>query len=103
MPYTNCPTCISCNRVIRSLRIRFLSKNLLRIFVSIEQRKRVTASDAICDGCRSNYIQWKKLVMGNFDHLDTSDEDYSELDYEVNGYDNMVILTRFEYSILYLF
>ncbi len=64
--------------------------------MSIEQRKRVTASDAICNGCRSNYIRWKKLVMGDFDYLDTSDEDYSELDNEANGHENMVILTRFE-------
>ena len=95
MPHTNCPECVACNRTIRSTTIRLLSTVLLRIFVSIEQRKRVTATDAICESCRLKYIRWKKLTMGDFDQLNTTDSDDSEPDDEVNENVNMVMLTLF--------
>ena len=99
MPHTNRPKCVVCDRAIRNLTIRFLCTNLLRIFVSIEQRKRVKADNAICDSCRLKYIEWKKLMMGHFDHFDNSDQDSSESDDEVNRDDDMVILKIFLYTI----
>ncbi|CAF2952147.1 unnamed protein product [Rotaria sp. Silwood2] len=98
MPHTNRPKCVACDRTIRSGNIRFLSTNLPRIFVSIEQRKRVTATDAICESCRLKYIRWKKLTMGDFDQFNTIDQDDSEPDDEVNENVDMVILTLFEYK-----
>ncbi|CAF1482695.1 unnamed protein product [Rotaria sp. Silwood1] len=91
MPRTNRAKCVACDRTIRSPSIRLLSTNLLRIFVSIEQRKRVTATDAICYSCRWRYIQWKKLTMGDFDHFNTIDQDDSEPDDEINGNDDTVM------------
>ena len=70
--------------------------------MSIEQRKRVNATDAICDSCRLKYIEWKKLTIGDFDQFDTIDPNYSESDDEVDGNNDMVILTLFEYSIRWL-
>ena len=99
MPHANPPKCIACNRTIRSSRIHFLSTNLLRMFVSIEQHKRVTAIDAICDSCRSKYYRWKQLTMGDFDQFDTIDSDHAQSDNEVYGKDVMVILILFEYTI----
>ena len=69
-----------------------MSTNLLRVFVSIEQRKRVTSGDAICNACRSKYCRWKKLMMGDFDQFDTSDTDYLESGDEVNENDDMVVV-----------
>ena len=57
--------------------IRFLSTILLRISVSIEQRKRGTVTDAICQSCRLKYIPWKKLTIGDFDQFNTVDQDDS--------------------------
>jgi len=67
--------------------------------VSIEQRKRVTAMDAICDACRLKYVEWRKLTMDDFDQFDTIDQSYSEPDDEVDRNDDMVILKLFRYSI----
>ncbi|CAF1683125.1 unnamed protein product [Rotaria magnacalcarata] len=91
MPHTNPTKCVACDRSIRSSRVRFLNTNLRRVFVSIEQCKRVTSSNAICDGCRSKYYRWKKLTMGDFDQFDTNDPDYLEPDDEVDENNDMVI------------
>ncbi|CAF3548310.1 unnamed protein product [Rotaria socialis] len=91
MPHTNPTKCVACDRSIRSSRVRFLNTNFLRVFVSIEQCKRVTSSNAICDGCRSKYYRWKKLTMGDFDQFDTNDPDYLEPDDEVDENNDMVI------------
>ncbi len=99
MPHTNRQKCVACDRTIRTRRIRFLSTNLIRIFVSIDQRKRVTVSDAICNSCRSEYNRWKKLTMGDFDQFDTIDSDNSEPDNEVDDKDDMVIFILFQYHI----
>ncbi|CAF3198980.1 unnamed protein product [Rotaria sp. Silwood2] len=99
MPHTNPTKCVACDRTIRSPRVHFLSTNLIRVFVSVEQRKRVTSSNAICDGCRSKYYRWKQLTMGDFDQFDTNDPDYLEPDDEVDENDDMVILTFFGYTI----
>ena len=51
MPHKSRPKCVCCDRTIRSSSVRFLSTNVLKLFVSIEQCKRVTAMDVICDAC----------------------------------------------------
>ncbi len=100
MPHTDRRKCVACDRTIRDPRIHFLHTNLLRIFVSIEQRKRVTADDAICNSCRSKYYQWKNLTKGDFDHFDAIDSNYSESDDgDVDENEDMVIQFCFGYSI----
>ena len=99
MPHKSRPKCVCCDRTIRSSSVRFLSTNLLKIFVSIEQRKRVTAMDAICDACRLKYVEWRKLTMGDFDEFDTIVQRYSESGDEVDGNDDMVTLRLFLYGI----
>ena len=98
MSHTNRPKCVACDRTIRSTTIRCLFAILLRIFVSIEQLKRVTATDAICNSCRLKYIRWKKLTMGDFNELNTTDSDDSELDDEVSENVDIVMLTLFTYK-----
>ena len=98
IPHTNRPKCIACDRTIRSSVIHYLSTNLLRVFVSIEQRKRVTASDVICDSCRSRYNRWKQMTMGDFNQLDIIDSNYVQFDAEVHEKNDIVILILFEYS-----
>ncbi len=95
MPRINRPKCVSCNRTIRNSKVRVLSTNLLKLFVSIDQRKRVTAMDAICDACRLKYVEWRKLTMGDFDEFDTIDQSYSESDFEVDANNSLVILRLF--------
>lgn len=90
MPHTNRQKCVVCDQTIQTRRIRFLSTNLIRIFVSIDQRKRVTVSDAICDSCRLEYNRWKKLTMGDFDQFDTIDSDNSVPDIEVDDKDETI-------------
>ncbi len=99
IPRINRPKCVSCDRTIRNSKVRFLCTNLPKLFVSIEQRKRVTAMDAICDACRLKYVEWRKLTTGDFDEFDTIDQSYSESDLEVDGNISMVILRLFGYSI----
>ena len=94
----NCPKCIACDRPIRSSGIRYVSTNLLRVFVVIEQRKRVTASDVICDSCRSRYNRWNQMTMGDFDQLDIIDSNYVQFDDEVYEKNDIIILISFEYS-----
>ena len=65
--------------------MRYLSTNLLRIFGSIEQCKRVAANDAICDSCRSRYNRWKQLSMVDFVQSDAIDFNYAQVDDEVYG------------------
>ena len=92
MPRSNRPNCVACGRTIRSSKVRFLSTNRLRLFVSIEHRKRVTSADAICDACRLKYVDWRKITMGDFDQLDDNIGVYSQSDVEFNENDDVVIL-----------
>ena len=89
MPHTDRPKCVGCGGTIRTSRIRYLSSNLLKIFVSIEYRKRVRTSDAICDSCRWKYVEWKKAMMGDFDDLEVEDGNF-EINEERDETDGMV-------------
>ena len=98
-PHTYRPKCSACNRTIRSPGVSYLSTNLLRILLSIEQCKRVAANATICISCRSRYDRWKQLTMDDFDQLDTIDSSYVQVDDEAYGKNDIVVLILFEYSI----
>ena len=80
MPRSPHLVCVSCRKEIDSSKSPPVRTTMLKFYLSMETKKRVSLDACICSACRLKFLKWKTQMNGDFDHIDQLDNKDNDTD-----------------------